>query len=336
MPLEQDLLGDLQYYLMKQMNKQIAFIFPGQGAQYPGMGKDFFDQFKCARDVFAEADQLLGYSFSKLIFNGPADELTLTKNSQLAIFITSIAMLRVLEQETGIQPTVCAGLSLGEYTALVAASKISFKDCLFLVKARAELMHECCVSHPGTMYVVLGLDADAVEQVIKTLKPSLKVWVANLNCPGQVVIAGTKEDIEKAAIVLKEKSAKRCLPLEVSGAFHSGLMENAKVRLSPLIQKVAIQDSNVSLVMNVIGGYVSSSEHMRRNLIDQVTHSVRWEQGVRAMMAKGVNNFIEIGPGKTLTGMNRKIGAGLTLSLEKVTDLPEIIRQLEDSVICNC
>ena len=127
------------------------------------MGRDFFEQYPCAQEVFAEADRLLGYSFSELIFNGPADELTLTKNSQLAIFITSMAMLSVLKQETGIQPTVCAGLSLGEYTALVAASKISFKDCLFLVKARAELMHECCLSHPGTMYVVLGLEADVVS-----------------------------------------------------------------------------------------------------------------------------------------------------------------------------
>lgn len=321
---------------MKHMNKQIAFIFPGQGAQYPGMGKDFFEQYPCAQEIFAEADRLLGYSFSNLIFNGPAEELTLTKNSQLAIFITSMAMLSVLKQETGIQPTVCAGLSLGEYTALVASSKMSFKDCLFLVKARAEWMHECCLSHPGTMYVILGLEASVAQQVIQSLNSSLKVWVANLNCPGQVVIAGSKEDVEKAAVILKEKGAKRCLPLEVSGAFHSGLMENAKVKLSPLIQKVAIQDSNTSLVMNTSGDYVSSVEAVRKNLINQVTHSVRWEQGVRAMMAKGVDCFIEIGPGKTLTGMNKKIGTALALSLEKVSDLPEIIRQLEGCVICNC
>lgn len=297
------------------MDKKIAFIFPGQGAQYPGMGRDFYEQFDEARAVFQEADAILGFAFSDLIFNGPAEELTQTKNSQLAIFITSIAILRVLN----LKPVVCSGLSLGEYSALVAAGKLPFREALLLVQARGQLMQEACLKSPGTMVVVLGLEPALIQEAIA---PIDNVWIANLNCPGQVVIAGTKEGIEQASIVLKEKGARRVLPLEVSGAFHSGLMKSAQEGLKPYIDGLELNETDIEIVMNVPGDYVSNLDEMQKNMIDQVTHSVLWQKGIEAQVKRGIDLFIEIGPGKTLSGMNKRIGVEVeTISLEKVEDL---------------
>jgi [acyl-carrier-protein] S-malonyltransferase len=300
-----------------------AFLFPGQAAQYPGMGKDFYDNFAAARDTFEEADDLLSEAFSRLIFEGSLEELTLTKNSQLAIYIMSIAIWRtVIDQFPEFTPSVCAGLSLGEYTALTASGKIGFADGLLLVKNRAAYMHEACLSTEGTMQVILGLSAEAIEEEIGKLQPQYQVWVANLNCPGQVVIAGLKADVEHAAQVLKQKGAKRALPLEVSGAFHSGLMKSAQTRLKPKIDVVPLIDTSVDLVMNVPGGYVQDLEEIRAFLIRQVTEPVRWEQGIRAMMENRVDFYVEIGCGKTLSGMNKKIDVGApTINIEKVSDL---------------
>lgn len=319
------------------MKNPCAFLFPGQGAQYVGMGKDFYEQFSEAKETFQEADDVLGFPLSRLIFEGPAEELTLTKNSQLAIFVVSIAVLRTLQKQLpNLTPSVCAGLSLGEYTALVAAKKISFKDALLLVQSRALYMHESCEAYPGTMRVVLGMEVPDVERVIGQLQPKEKVWVANLNCPGQVVIAGTLSGIETASNVLKDNGAKRVLPLDVSGAFHSGLMQDAQRRLSPKIEQVTLTESNIELVMNVAGGYVSSLADMRECLIKQVTGTVRWELGIRAMLEKGVSTFLEIGCGKTLSGMNKKIGLApeAIFSLEKVVDLEELAKKCE--VSCSC
>ncbi|MBS0628933.1 MAG: ACP S-malonyltransferase [Verrucomicrobia bacterium] len=297
------------------MNKKIAFIFPGQGAQYPGMGRDFYKEFEAAKAVFDEADAILGRPFSQLIFNGPAEELTQTKNSQLAIFITSIAILRVID----LKPVVCSGLSLGEYSALVAAGKLSFKDALLLVEARGRLMQEACEKFPGTMVVVLGLEPDLIQEAIA---PIGNVWIANLNCPGQVVIAGTKEGIEKATEVLKEKGARRVLPLEVSGAFHSGLMRSAQEGLQPYIEQLNLVETDVDIVMNVPGNYVSSIQEIRNNVVQQVTSPVYWQKGIEAQVKNGIDLFVEIGPGKTLAGMNKRIGVSVeTLSIEKVEDI---------------
>jgi [acyl-carrier-protein] S-malonyltransferase len=306
----------------KTMSNKVVFIFPGQGAQYVGMGKDFYDQYLVSQEIFEEADELLSMNFSKLIFEGPADELTLTKNSQLAIFITSMAILRAFEQEfPDITPAVCAGLSLGEYTALCAAGKISFADCLLLVQARGLFMHEACTTSPGTMRVVLGMEVDAVREALSGLK---EVWIANLNCPGQVVIAGTLSGIETAAGVLKEKGAKRVLPLDVSGAFHSPLMADAQTRLSPLIEKTPFEQNSIRVVMNAPGREVSSIEEMKDALKKQVTSPVLWEKGIRGLEESGVELYIEIGCGKTLSGMNKKIGAKApTFSIEKITDITE-------------
>lgn len=302
--------------------KKIAFIFPGQGAQYVGMGKDFYDTFAIARETFQEADDLLGEKLSKIIFEGPEDILTQTRYSQVAIFVTSMAIFRTLRQQLpDWKPSVCAGLSLGEYTALCASGRLSFAETLRLVKERARLMNEACEKVPGTMAAVLGLDAAGTEAAVKGLRG---VWVANYNAPGQTVISGTKEGVERAAAVLKEKGARKVLPLTVHGAFHSGLMQSAQEGLEIAIQRAAIVESDVAFVMNVPGGFVKTVAEIRRNLINQVTQSVRWEQGIEAMKASGVNFYLEVGCGKTLTGLNKKMGISAMAAVDKVADLDEV------------
>lgn len=293
-----------------------AFIFPGQGAQYAGMGEDFFENFREAKEVFQEADDHLSMHLSKLMFKGPMEELTQTCNSQIAIYVMSLALRAVIHQE----PDVCAGLSLGEYSALVASKRLSFTEGLDLVRARGQFMQEACEKNPGTMAVVLGLSESCVEQVIEDL--GAEVWIANLNCPRQVVLAGTKEGIAAAEAPIRAKGAKRFMPLEVSGAFHSKLMLPAQEKLKPVIAEANIGDSDIAFVMNVPGNFVSSRDEIRHFLAEQVVQPVKWEQGIHAIEEKGIDRYVEIGPGKTLAGMNRKIGVqGLTLSIEKVGDL---------------
>lgn len=304
--------------------KKRSFLFPGQGAQYVGMGKDFSDAFAVAKETFQEADDILNLSLSKIIFEGPEDVLVQTKYSQAAIFVNSIAILRVIqEQMPDLVPFVCAGLSLGEYGALHASGKLSFKDTLLLLQKRALLMNEACEKVHGTMAVVLGLNESQVKNALQGIQD---VWVANYNCPGQIVISGTKDGVEKVEGVLKENGAKRVLPLSVSGAFHSGLMQSAKDSLAPYIIAAPIQETPIHLVMNAPGDFVNLASDIRKNLIAQVTSSVRWEQGIVAMNEKGVELYLEIGCGKTLSGMNRKIGVtGQTLSIEKVSDLETLV-----------
>jgi [acyl-carrier-protein] S-malonyltransferase len=295
------------------------------------MCKDFYDSFPVARRTFEEADDFLQHPFSKLVFEGPSAELTLTKNSQIAIYIASIAVLRVVQEEfPWLQPSICAGLSLGEYTALTAAKKISFTDCLDLVRVRAEAMHLACTETRGSMQVVLGMEEESVAAVLGELNPPHPVWLANLNCPGQIVIAGSSDALGFAADLLKQRGAKRILPLEVSGAFHSGLMRSAQATLSGKIATVVLQESPIGVVMNVPGDLVSSVPQMRKALIDQVVSPVFWEKGVRRMVEGGIDLYIEMGPGKTLSGMNRRIGVKEpTCSLEKISDLEELKKLME-------
>jgi [acyl-carrier-protein] S-malonyltransferase len=303
---------------LNKKNQKIAFLFPGQGAQYPGMGKDFYESFPIARECFQEADELLSTHFSRLIFEGPEGELTLTKNSQMAIYITSCAILRTLEEQfPHIVPTVCAGLSLGEYTALFASGRISFAGGLSLVQSRGQYMNEACQKTQGTMRVVLGMD----EQAITQLLPSY-VWVANVNCPGQVVIAGLVSEMSKAEEILKASGAKRVLPLDVSGAFHTPLMQAAQERLKSQLLEAHLLDSKIDFVMNVPGSYVHDHTQIRNYLIEQIVSPTRWKAGIEAMIQKGIEVYFEIGPGKALTGMNKKIGsAGVSLNIEKIADL---------------
>jgi [acyl-carrier-protein] S-malonyltransferase len=309
------------------MAHKIAFIFPGQGAQYVGMGKDFYEQFPSSREIFEKADHALQRPFSDLIFRGNSQELTQTKNSQLAIFIVSLAVhaaLRCTFPE--IVPDVCAGLSLGEYTALVASGKLSFEDGLSLVEKRAAFMQQACEAIPGSMNVVLGMEPDSIRTVLEGL--SIQAWIANLNCPGQVVIAGTLEGLEKAALALKEAGAKRVLPLEVSGAFHSALMQPARDLLSPYLLEAPLQNTPIDLVMNTPGDFVKDTGQIRKFLIEQVTQPVLYQKGIEAMLQAGVDFFIEMGPGKTLQGMNKKIGVTCpTKNIEKSSELQDWIQE---------
>ncbi len=306
--------------------KRVAFLFPGQGAQYVGMGKEFSQAFPIVRQVFEEADDLLKEPLSKIIFEGPENLLTQTKHSQLAIFVTSLALLRTVP----LTPKICSGLSLGEYSALVASGRLSFQDGLLLVRERALLMNAACEKTSGGMAAVLGLDAEGVFEAVRGLEG---VWVANYNAPGQTVISGTKEGIERATAPLKERGAKRVIPLTVHGAFHSGLMQSARDGLAPIIAKTPFKESRIELVMNVPGAFVKETAEIKRYLTAQVTESVRWEQGILAMEGK-VDFFFEIGCGKTLSGLNRKIGVSApTRSIEVPTDLDTAMQELS---ICNC
>ncbi|HPE85391.1 MAG TPA: ACP S-malonyltransferase [Chlamydiales bacterium] len=295
-----------------------ALIFPGQGAQYCGMGKDFYDNYAECKEIFDHADDLLSTHLSKLMFSGPMEDLTQTQNSQLAIYVMSLA----IEKLIGVLPDTCAGLSLGEYSAVVASGRLSFEEGLKLVKARGQFMQEACLQNPGTMAVVLGLPEALVDQLVLQIQKKHRVWVANLNCPRQVVLAGTKEGIAAAEPIMKEKGAKRFLELEVSGAFHSELMKPAQEKLEPVVDSAPFKESSISLVMNVPGNYVTSLDEVRHFLNEQVVYPVKWEKGIHAMEDHGIERYIEIGPGKTLAGMNRKIGVkGTTISIEKVGDL---------------
>lgn len=291
-----------------------AFLFPGQGAQYVGMGKDFFEAFEVARHTFEEADDILGRHLSRLIFEGPSGELTLTKNAQVAIYVMSMAVYRtVREQCPDLTPTLCAGLSLGEYTALTASGYAKFEDCLPIVAQRGALMHEASTKYPGTMAVVLGME----EEVIRGALGGLDCVVANLNCPGQVVISGSLDGVAKGSEILKGKGARKVLPLDVSGAFHSPLMQEAGAGLAESLKTLPLQESSVRFVMNTVGEEVSDLEAIRKNLLDQVTQPVYWEKGVRSM---GAEEFVEIGCGKTLSGMNRKMKLPC-MNIGKVEDL---------------
>ena len=311
------------------MNK-LALIFPGQGAQCVGMGADFYRAFPIARETFEEANDRLGWDLSRLIFEGPSKELTLTKHSQIAIYVVSIALWRVFKHTfSDLSPWVTTGLSLGEYSALTASNRLSFEEGVELVKQRGLAMHEATVRHPGIMSVILGL---SVEEVQGVLDPIEGVWVANLNAPGQVVISGAPSVVEKATSLLKTKGAKRALPLDVSGAFHSGLMQEAQERLKERIQTVSLNESAIQIVMNASGDFTPERD-VRQNLIDQLTATVYWEKGIRKIDEKGMDFFIEIGPGKTLSGMNRKIGVKApTFSIQEVKDLETLSQGIINGV----
>lgn len=309
--------------------KKIAFLFPGQGAQYPGMAKDFYENFSIVRHLFEEANDIVKRNVSDVILNGPEDILTQTKNSQTGIFLASIALLKVLQDSfPGLQPYATAGLSLGEYTALTAAGNLHFSHALPLVEKRGQFMNEACENTKGMMAVIMGLDSIEVEKMVEEAKLPHDLWAANFNCPGQTVISGTVKGIAEGEKRAKEKGAKRVLPLQVHGAFHSGLMRSAEEKLSKELEDVPFSKSPVKVTMNVTGNFVENPDEMRLALSRQVTSPVRWEQNIRSLMSENIDLFLEIGPGKTLSGLNKRNGVlAPTFSLEKMGDLDLLAKE---------
>ncbi|MFX0571754.1 ACP S-malonyltransferase [Bacillus pumilus] len=291
---------------------KIAFLFPGQGSQKIGMGKDLFDQEEVSKAVFEEADKTLGFDLSSMIFEGDAEELTLTYNAQPALLTTSIAILKKFK-ESGIKADYAAGHSLGEYTALVAAGALSFQDAVYAVRKRGELMNEAVPAGEGAMAAILGLDQAALLEVTKEVTESGHlVELANLNCPGQIVISGTAKGVELASEKAKEKGAKRAIALEVSGPFHSALMKPAAEKFTDVLSKLNITDAKTPVISNVTADIVTSRDAIETKLIEQLYSPVRFEESVERLIDLGVTTFIEIGPGKVLSGLVKKVNRRLT------------------------
>ena len=303
---------------------KIAFIFPGQGAQVCGMGKDFYDNTEIGRQIYDKATGLLGFSVPQLCFE-ENDRLDITEYTQTAMVTTSIAMMKVLE-ERGISPDVTAGLSLGEYWALTAAGVMSADDAIKAVRQRGILMQEAVPVGIGAMAAILALDAAKIEEVLSSMED---VWIANYNCPGQIVISGRKEAVEAACEKLKEAGAKRAVMLNVSGPFHSKMLEEAGEKLGKVLDNIEISKPRIPYVANVTASYITDKEDVKPLLIEQVSSSVRWQQSVEAMIKDGVDTFIEIGPGKTLAGFMKKISRQVkTLNVEKLEDIEKVVEAL--------
>ncbi len=285
---------------------EIAYIFPGQGAQVAGMGKDLYDNFPSAREVFDKANTVLKIDIKKLCFEGPQEELSTTANSQPAMLTTSIAALRAYESSPlagQYTPKFSLGLSLGEYTSLVAAGAISFEDALVLVRKRGELMEEASRKNPGSMACVLGMELKAVEDLCK----GLGCEIANLNCPGQVVVSGKTNNVELFSSLAKNKGAKRVLMLDVSGPFHSSLMTTARDKLKDYIDKVQFNPPNLSFISNVDAKIQADPAIIKENLIKQVNSKTLWEESIKLASLSGIKTFFEIGPGQVLKGLLKKI-----------------------------
>ena len=302
-----------------------AFIFPGQGAQVVGMGKDFYEKYEESRGIFDKASELLGFDMKELCFENEKD-INITEYTQPALLTVSVAILRVLEQK-GIRPDVCAGLSLGEYCAMVASEVMSFEDAVKTVRQRGILMQEAVPLGVGAMCAVLGLDGETVNKVCQGVDD---VYVANYNCPGQIVICGKAEAVEQAAGLLKEAGAKRCMMLNVSGPFHSPLLREAGDKLAEVLKDVKLNDGfTIPYVTNVTAEYVNTTEEIRELLRKQVSSSVMWQQSVENMIAKGVDTFVEIGPGKTLAGFMKRINKEVRMvNIGSVEDLEKAVELL--------
>jgi len=307
-----------------------AFLFPGQGSQKEGMGRDLAEAHQEAREIFARADEALGFSLSKLCFEGPEEKLRLTAYTQPAILTTSIALYTAFS-EGGIVPDLVAGHSLGEYSALVAAGSLNFADAVRIVHQRGNFMEEAVPAGKGAMSAVMGLDRDTLERVCREVsREGRVVEPANLNAPGQIVISGHKEAVEEAGERARQAGARRVVPLAVSGPFHSSLMKPAAERLSEVLADVTVSDASVPVVANVSARPVTDARTIRQSLIDQVASPVLWEDSVRWMMEQGVDTFVEIGPGNVLTGLVKKVNRRVTaLSVQDVSSLERALAELK-------
>lgn len=298
-----------------------AFMFPGQGAQYVGMAKDFYDNFEDSREVFETASRVLGFSMEELCFE-ENEKIHMTEYTQAAMVTASIAILKQVEK-IGIKADVTAGLSLGEYCALVAGGVMSFEDAVKVVRQRGILMQDTVPLGQGAMAAVLAFDKEKIETICEETEGI--VTIANYNCPGQIVISGETKSVEKASESLKAAGAKRVVPLKVSGPFHSMMLKEAGEKLLAVLEPIEVKDPVVPYVSNTTAEYVTGKEQVKPLLSRQVYSSVRWQQSIEAMIADGVDTFIEIGPGKTLSGFMRKINRTCkTMNIETVADLEKL------------
>jgi [acyl-carrier-protein] S-malonyltransferase len=288
-----------------------AFIFPGQGSQYAGMGKDLAEKFPAALQVFEEADAALGFALSQLCFNGPAEQLQLTENTQPAILCVSIAALRAAESEGFAKPDFVAGHSLGEYSALVAAGSLSLADAVKMVRARGRYMQQAQPVGTGAMAAILGVDLSVIETACADASEGQVCSAANINSPAQVVIAGDAPAVDRAMALLKERGAKRAVKLSVSAAFHCALMKPAQDRLAADLTKISFGDLKVPLITNVDAKVIDRAAQAKDSLVRQVTQPVRWLESVEFLAAHGVQSFVEIGPGKVLSSLMRQIDRSL-------------------------
>lgn len=308
---------------------KIAFVFPGQGAQKVGMGKEFYENSPIAKEIFDKASEAVGLDLKALCFEENED-INITEFTQVALLTTSVAIMEVL-RDKGIHPDVAAGLSLGEYCALVAADSMNYIDAAKAVRKRGIFMQEEVPTGVGGMAAVMGLDAAQIEEAIRGID---EVQVANYNCPGQIVISGKKEAVEEGAEKCKEAGAKRTVMLNVSGPFHSDLLKGAGTKLQAVLDEIEIKTPEIPYVANATAEYVTEQAEILPLLVKQVSTSVRWQQSVERMAADGVDTFIELGPGRTLAGFNKKIGKAIgkeltTYSVGTIAEMEAVIEALK-------
>lgn len=307
-----------------------AFLFPGQGSQKVGMVQDLFENYDSVKALIKEADETLGFSISKMMFEGPDTELMKTEFTQPAILTASVAVWQVLK-EHGLTPDIAAGHSLGEYSALVAAGAISFADAVHTVHLRGRFMQEAVPLGEGGMAAVIGSNPETIVKVCSEVSTEdLPVQAVNFNCPGQVVIAGATAAVEKACEALKEAGARRAIMLKVSAPFHSTLMEPAALRLKEVLDKIDIHDTAIPVVANVNAKEETKADEIRKNLVDQAAHPVHWEESIRNMVAGGVDMTVEAGPGTVLTGFMKKIARSVPCHhAEDVATIDEVVAALK-------